>query len=294
MCVNRSDVVILSAAVCSASLGVRTFARQPKPSVFGCRAMPKFFFAKQCPLAHECTPQAWKRSACWDYDEDECRVRVFDHLTKSSLHLAKRDEAIKLSDSAELGLEDDEQEGHPLAKRQRKEEPRVIGASPKASGPEVDRTSLPKTPQKSPPQKGPPQKGTLQAASEIAATVAEAVKSTLQAVKEELAADRAAEREAASASASSSQTQPCLQPAPQRQMILGSHPCPKANPPLLSGSAIGVVRMDTVQMAVEALERAHVAAMHARNLCAAAGSVFEMEARVILDAKNALAEVMRS
>ena len=149
---------------------------------------------------------------------------------------------------------------------------------------------MPKTPHTSPPQKGPIKKGTLQAASEIAATVAEAVKSTLQAVKEELAADRAA----ASASASSSQTQPCLQPAPQRQMILGSHTCPKANPPLLSGSAIGVVRMDTVQMAVEALERAHVAAMHARNLCAAAGSVFEVEARVILDAKNALAEVMRS
>ena len=265
-------------------------SRSPSPA----EAMAPFFFAKQCPKAHECTPQAWKRSACWDHEEDECRVRIFDHLQKSSLHLCGREEAIQLSESAELGTEDDGVDGHPRAKRPKKEEEKVIGACPKASRADVDRASSPKTPQSAPKKSSPQKKGTITAASDIAATLAEVVKSTLLAVKEELAADRALEREVASSSASNPQSQVFLQQAPQRQRILGAQPCPKANPPLLSSQAIGVVRMDTVQKAIDALERAHVAAMHAKNLCQAAGNVFEMEARVILDAKNALAEVMRA
>ena len=58
-------------------------------------------------------------------------------------------------------------------------------------------------------------------------------------------------------------------------------------------SDIAVVRIETMKMAVDALERAHVATLHAQKLCAAASHVFETEARVLLEAKSTCLQVLK-
>ena len=104
------------------------------------------------------------------------------------------------------------------------------------------------------------------AATDVATIVADVIKSTLTAVKDELAADRAA------ANASKSH----LQFAPPN--TCSDNFC---------------VNGTTLQTACEALDRSHVAAVHARRLCRAAANVFETEAQAILEAKVMIMEVLR-
>ena len=118
------------------------------------------------------------------------------------------------------------------------------------------------------PPNGPP---TANEATDVASVVADAIKSTLMVVKEELAADRAA------ANASNSH----LQFAP-----------PKALAQPDTGDLF-CVNGTTLQTACEALDRSHVAAVHARRLCRAAANVFETEAQSILEAKAMIMEVLR-
>ena len=44
------------------------------------------FYAKRCPLHHQCSDQAFKRSRCWDYELDKVYAKVADHLLKSGHH----------------------------------------------------------------------------------------------------------------------------------------------------------------------------------------------------------------
>lgn len=109
------------------------------------------------------------------------------------------------------------------------------------------------------------------AAKEIAAIVADVIKSTLMEVKDELAVHRAA----ANASKSHVQFAPHI---PLAQPDSGHFFCVNGN---------------TVETVCAALDRSHVAAVHARRLCRAAANVFETEAKTISDAKVTIMEVFR-
>ena len=125
-----------------------------------CGAMPSAYFATKCPAEADCSPQAWKRAACWGYTEGKCRARVVDHLTKSSLHLMDSYDARTLAASVDMEFNAFEEEPKQHAsKRLRLLPPSGL---------------LPAT-----------------AATDVATIVADVIKSTLMAVKDELAADRA-------------------------------------------------------------------------------------------------------
>ena len=248
------------------------------PLVAACCAvamsMKSYFFATECPLNHECSSQAWKRSGCWDYTEDECRARVYDHLVKSSLHVVTPEDAMVMAQGVELATDEHQEDATTMlqqVQKRRRQQPH-----------EADTDAMPKTPPMRPPMrplktKAPPP--LMPSLTDVATVVATAVKDTLLAVKTELAADRAAGR------AASSGHKP--QPSP-----FGAIPRLTAEPPGMS-SDIAVVRIETMKTAVEALDRAHVAALHAQKLCAAASQVFETEARVLMEAKNACQQVLR-
>jgi hypothetical protein len=118
------------------------------------------------------------------------------------------------------------------------------------------------------PTRGPP---TATQATDVASVVADAITSTLMVIEEELASDRAA------ANASNSHVQ-FAQPKALAQPDTGDLSC---------------VNGTILQTACEALDRSHVAAVHARRLCRAAANVFETEAQAILEAKVMVMEVPR-
>ena len=53
-----------------------------------------------------------------------------------------------------------------------------------------------------------------------------------------------------------------------------------------------VVDLQTLTMAVQAMDRAHVAALHSQRLCSAALNVFDREAQRIWEAKMSLMRVL--
>ena len=46
----------------------------------------KFFFAKECPLPHECSPQNFKSWEPWGWTDETCRAQVLRHLKQSGKH----------------------------------------------------------------------------------------------------------------------------------------------------------------------------------------------------------------
>ena len=205
-----------------------------------CGAMPSAYFATKCPAEADCSPQAWKRAACWGYTEGKCRARVVDHLTKSRCHLMNSYDARTLAASADMEVNAFEEEPMQHASK------RVRLLPPSGLLP-------------------------ANAAKEIAAIVADVIKSTLMEVKDELAVHRAA----ANASKSHVQFAPHI---PLAQPDSGHFFCVNGN---------------TVETVCTALDRSQVAAVHARRLCRAAASVFETEAKTISDAKVTIMEVFR-
>ena len=205
-----------------------------------CGAMPSVYFATKCPAEADCSPQAWKRAACWGYTEGKCRARVVDHLTKSSLHLMDSYDARTLAASVDMEFNAFEEEPKQHASK------RLRLLPPSGLLPAI-------------------------AATDVATIVADVIKSTLMAVKDELAADRAA----TNASKSHVQFAPHI---PLAQPDCGHFFCVNGN---------------TVETVCAALDRSHVAAVHARRLCRAAASVFETEAKTISDAKVTIMDVFR-
>ena len=104
----------------------------------------------------------------------------------------------------------------------------------------------------------------------------------MRAVEEELTTDfqaAAVARPAGSGSGSSPRTQPSIANVIQRKT---------------AASDVIVVCRDTVMVVVDALDRAHVAALHGQRLCSAAANVFQTEAQIIAEATNAIVDVLRS
>ena len=49
-------------------------------------AMSHYFTIAKCPDEQHCSPQAWKNAKIWGWTEDECKAKLFTHLTTSSKH----------------------------------------------------------------------------------------------------------------------------------------------------------------------------------------------------------------
>ena len=116
------------------------------------------------------------------------------------------------------------------------------------------------------------------ATTDVASVVAEAVKSTLMAVKDELAADRAA----ASGNSSHGQVEMVGEASGHHRSIVASS----------CKNVLAVVDLQTLTMAVQAMDRAHVAALHSQRLCSAALNVLDKEAQRIWEAKMSLMKVL--
>jgi hypothetical protein len=99
--------------------------------------MIPYYYVVQCPLVHQCTTAAFKRSQCWDYTEDGARQRLIRHLEVSELHRCNAKDARILADDAEI----EEAEMEPLPNS-----PKLpIGA----------RVKRPRSPSASPPRRSP-------------------------------------------------------------------------------------------------------------------------------------------
>ena len=48
--------------------------------------MAKFFYAKECPLGHECSEQNFKSWSPWGWTEEACRAQVLRHLKAGGKH----------------------------------------------------------------------------------------------------------------------------------------------------------------------------------------------------------------
>ena len=48
--------------------------------------MAKFFYAKECPYADECSATNFKSWGCWGWTEESCRAQVLKHLKNSGKH----------------------------------------------------------------------------------------------------------------------------------------------------------------------------------------------------------------
>ena len=58
------------------------------------------YYFPECPLASECTTQAWHRiKKCGSGSLEEAKGKLVHHLTKSSLHWLKKDEAEEEADN---------------------------------------------------------------------------------------------------------------------------------------------------------------------------------------------------
>ena len=74
----------------------------------------------------ECSSQAWKRSACWGWTEQEARNRLVEHLVTSSKHHMQREEAINLAEEHEIRSD--------VYEQQTKKQRRVEGSSHEQGG----------------------------------------------------------------------------------------------------------------------------------------------------------------
>ena len=89
----------------------------------------KFFYTKECPLPHECTPQNFKSWEPWGWTDETCRAQVLRHLRQSGKHkdnVPKGESRDVECDAlvAEMVLSDDEYDDAPqVPKRRRTDAP---------------------------------------------------------------------------------------------------------------------------------------------------------------------------
>ena len=108
--------------------------------------MIPYYYVVKCPLAHQCSPAAFKRSQCWGFTIDGAKQRLIRHLEVSELHQCTPKDARIIAEYAEI----EESEMEPLPNHHKMQ---PIGARHKRPRePSASPPRLPREPSASPPR----------------------------------------------------------------------------------------------------------------------------------------------
>lgn len=226
-----------------------------------------YYYIKECPIPEDCSAQAFKRAGIWDHTDADCRIRLVNHLMNSSKHNLDRQEAMELAEMAEV-LQCDMEDDVPQA-RAKKARYHVDDRDEAAAGPDHrEQQQQPRKLQPRPPLEPP---------------------SILTTSSHGLIAEVAAAAAAAATAAAAAATQAPITVnsggsggSSSRDSIVKA----TRNAMLDARGDIVCLNAETARLAIDALERASVAARHAQRLCSAAASAFSTEAAVIDEAKT--------